>query len=121
MFVDAILIWSSGKQVEKLKNRLQIDLNRIEKYASQWQLIFNTEKNVHSIFTSGRKALQHKVVLQICGKRLKWDRTPIYLGIKLNQKLQLHSHVRDLCAAAREKLPMVKNARALIGVRKQDY
>ena len=108
MFADDLAIWSSGKDVATLQNRLQEDLNRIEDYANRWRLVVNTEKTVHSIFTNGRNALKHEVVLQICGKRLNWDRTPTYLGIKLDQKVQLHNHVRELCAKATAKLSLVK-------------
>ena len=108
MFADDLVVLTSGKDVANLQHRLQRDLDKIEAYAKKWRLIVNTEKTVHSIFTNGRNALKHDVVLNICGKRLNWDKTPTYLGVRLDQKLQMHNHIRELRAKTSAQLSLVK-------------
>ena len=61
-----------------------------------------------SLFTTGRDILRENVDFTIEGKTLAWQKNPVYLGVRLDQKLTLTGHIRDLCNKSSRRLNILK-------------
>ena len=80
----------------------------LNKYCEEWKLKVNTTKTVYTIFSISPKVSKEEPKLQIAGNILKKEENPTYLGIKLDTRLTLSEHMKDVKKKAENRFNIVK-------------
>jgi hypothetical protein len=72
IFADDSSIWKSERDLSKIADALQIELDKIQAWCDQWGFILSKEKTIAVIFT--RKRIEHIPILKLCDKTIEWKR-----------------------------------------------
>ena len=81
------------------RRRVNQSLDCLGKYCEEWKLQINTSKTVYTVFTLSPTAAKEKHKIMILGKQLEKEENT-YLGIKLDPRLTLNEHMRNVRAKA---------------------
>ena len=92
IYADDSSIWRTGKNLEITKKRLQIDLNKIEKWCDEWGFSLSTEKTIGVVFTRHYKQPETPA-LTLCGKDINIKNQVKFLGVIFDRKLNWKAHI----------------------------
>ena len=90
------------------RGRVNQSLDCLGKYFEEWKLQINTSETVYTVFTLSPTAAKENHKIMILGKQLEKEENPTYLGIKLDPRLTLNEHMRNVRAKANNRLKLVK-------------
>ena len=101
LFADDALLYND------VTNRIivQDDLNRLQCWADNWQMVFNSKKCYH--LTIG-KNVSPRNTFYLCGEKLEVVKSNPYLGIEFQHDLKWDSHIKNINAKARQLLGMTR-------------
>ena len=101
LFADDALLYND------VTNRIivQDDLNRLQCWADNWQMVFNPKKCYH--LTIG-KNVSPRNTFYLCGEKLEVVKSNPYLGIEFQHDLKWDSHIKNINAKARQLLGMTR-------------
>ena len=107
LFADDTCIYEplcdSGNSIAKI-NR---DLERLSRWASQWLVNFNPSKTKYLIFS--KKALRPEYDdLYLDGKKLTKASTHCHLGLTLSENMCWDNHIREKCTKAMKRVTLLK-------------
>ena len=101
-FVFSFIFQASWKNLKRIKSELLITVNSFSKYFSDWKIRLNESKTEFSIFTKSTKMLKKMSddVISLNNQSFQWKNSIKYLGVWLDNKLLLKSHIDKSIAKA---------------------
>ena len=99
LFADDCLLYRVIKGHQDAE-RLQADLNQLQEWEKDWQMLFNPDKCEHIWITNKRNIIQTSY--NIHGHILKETTQAKYLGVTINNKLSWNSHVDQVTKRANQ-------------------
>ena len=108
MFADDLVIWHTSNSTIISQRRIQETLSNLEVYCNLWKLEINTTKTVYSIFTQSNEIAKKNLTLKINNHNLNKEENPVYLGVELDQKLNMNKHISNVRKKAMKRLNLVK-------------
>ncbi|GIY20445.1 putative RNA-directed DNA polymerase from transposon BS [Caerostris extrusa] len=81
IFADDIIVWDHNSDLTKLENTLNDMLEKIQHFADEHKLTFNTTKSLSCLFTTNRHLFNYQPKIFLNGQLLESTKTPTYLGL----------------------------------------
>ena len=115
MYADDTVIYYSGSEVSNIRENLQEDLNRVEKWLVNSKLILNQSKTKGLLFGT-RQLLQttSDFVLQIQSKDIERVTKFTYLGTMLDEQLHWKEHIDTTCKKVNKRLGLLARIRSCL-------
>ena len=101
-------MWTTSKYTILNRRKVNQSLQSLENFCDEWKLKINTTKTVYAIFSLSPSVTKEYHNIMIQGVKLEKEENPTYLGIKLDPKLTLHDHIKNVKAKASNRLKLVK-------------
>ena len=98
LYADDLAIWSFFPSVPTAVEATQGALFRLERWSEYWCLPLNLSKCEASFFSADPHKANLQPNLLLLGSRLRFNRTPTFLGVTLNCTLFFSKHVSSLKA-----------------------
>ena len=112
MYADDTVLYSTGTELNNIKNSLQEDLKRVDKWLTDSQLVLNQSKTKCMLFgTRYRLENTDIFVLQLQSKIIERVTAFSYLGIILDEQLSWKEHVENVCTKASKRLSILSRIR----------
>ena len=108
LYADDLVIWVSEKYSILAQGKLKRALATISTYCNFWKMRLNVQKTTYSIFTRSHKVAKQTFKFKVDGIALQKDDNPCYLGITLDQQLNLNRFISDLKDKATGRLNLLK-------------
>ena len=108
IYADDSSIWRTGKNLKIIMKRLQIDLNKIEKWWDEWGFTLSTEKTIGVIFSHHHKQPEIPA-LRLCGKEIKIEDQVKFLGVIFDRKLNWKAHINYIVDRCKKVLNMMRS------------
>ena len=105
LFADDSLVYRVINSIDD-QVLLQEDLRNLEKWASDWGMVFNPSKCYVMPISKGQNLRPY--IYELCGVLLKPVEQEKYLGVVLNHRLCWSTHVSQISAKANQKLGFIK-------------
>lgn len=93
-FADDTAIYTHHRQAKTLSNRLQTDLDTICEFFKKWKTKINNNKTVAMVFS--KRARRRPPKLYIEDNPINWTHEAKYLGVTLDSKLKLRTHLKEI-------------------------
>ena len=96
------------REIKSTNDQLQLqnDLNKVFKWAEQWQMCFNAVKCEFLQITRKTKPLKH--TYSVDGKNITETYKHKYLGVTINKHLDWKDHVQNITSSARSTLGVLR-------------
>ncbi len=91
-FADDTAILAVGKDHREASLKLQLSLNKIQKWTTNWRIKLNESKSVHVNFTNKRA---ENIPVTINNTQIPFADSAKYLGITLDARLRWKMHVKN--------------------------
>ncbi|GIX68889.1 putative RNA-directed DNA polymerase from transposon BS [Caerostris extrusa] len=108
IFADDIIVWDHNSDLTKLENTLNDTLEKIQHFADEHKLAFNTTKSLSCLFTTNRHLFNYQPKIFLKGQLLESAKTPTYLGFTLDTEINCSKHISRLCEKGRKRLQLLK-------------
>jgi hypothetical protein len=105
LFADDSILYREIKGADD-QLKLQDDLNKVFKWADQWQICFNTSKCQSLIVT--RKIKPWKHIYKVADQSIDETSSHKYLGVTINKHLDWKEHVKSITSKARSTLGVLR-------------
>lgn len=99
LFADDTMFYAHNKNYKYAVARLQRQLNLASDWMSKWRIRVNVSKTVAVIF--GLTTTNQNVKLVLQGQTIDWSTHAKYLGVILDQKLNMNRHIHYTIQRAR--------------------
>lgn len=93
-FADDTASYTSASDLDLIISRLQLSLDRLHEYFTNWKLKLNETKTEAILFSRQRSCPQRK--LQILNHKIPWSSQVRYLGVLLDRKLNWTKQIAHL-------------------------
>ncbi len=93
--------------------KINSDLVKLNNWAKQWRIDFNSKKNVYMAVSSKKEPPQYSD-LYLAGDKLNRVTDHSHLGITIDSKLSLKEHVKKICKKASSRVNGIKRISFLI-------
>ena len=107
IFADDSSIWKSGRDLFKIVEALQIELNKIQEWCDQWGFILSKEKTIAVIFT--RKRIDYIPALKLCDKTIEWKKEVKFLGVIFDSRLTWVAHMDYIVERCKKRLNFMRS------------
>ena len=107
LYVDDLLICYRAKNMNNIERQLQLNLNKIEKWATENGFKFSSAKTVGMHFCKKTK-LHPDPELKIYGKPIKIVKETKFLGLIFDSKLSFIPHINALKVKCTKALDIIK-------------
>lgn len=94
-YADDSAIAIQTKHLEEGEEILTQDLQKLEKYFKQWRLCPNPSKTEVTAFHLNHRISTQELNITFCGKRLRNNPNPKYLGVTLDRSLTYRKHLEN--------------------------
>ena len=108
LYADDLVIWVTEKYDILARAKLKQALATINTYCNFWKMKLNVQKTTYAIFTRSHKVAKQTFNFKVDGIRIQKDNNPSYLGITLDQQLNLNRFISDLKDKATGRLNLLK-------------
>jgi len=108
LYADDLAMWTTSKYTILNRRKVNQSLQCLGDFCDEWKLKINTTKTVYAIFSLSPSVTKEYHNIMIQGVKLEKEENPTYLGIKLDPKLTLHDHMKNVKAKASNRLKLVK-------------
>lgn len=95
-FADDTACFTASNDIDLIIQRLQLAIDKLTDYFSQWKLKLNKTKTEAIIFTRKRRLPSR--TLKIDGHPVKWSMSVKYLGLILDKKLNWNDHIHHIAS-----------------------
>lgn len=111
-YADDLAILTTHREWKMIESTLSQDMNTLDTYLWKWRLKLSEGKTVSTVFHLFNKEAKRELNVHINKRRLEFQPTTTYLGVKLDRTLTYRQHLAGL----RDKV-MARNAliRKLVG------
>ena len=108
-FADDDSLTVSGIDPTEIVRTMQHAINKAEKWASECGLTICPKKTVALFFKGGRKYNLPLKNLYLQGKPISYVNSAMYLGVRINNRLNWGEHINERCVKAKKQLAIVNN------------
>ena len=108
LYADDLTFWQTQNKAGTSAILLNEDLEVLQKYCKKWKLKINCTKTVYTIFTLSNVESQKHLRFNFGESQINKNENPVYLGVQLDQKLTLSTHVDHLKQKATKRLKIIK-------------
>ena len=108
LYADDLAMWTTSKFTTLNRRKVNQNLQALGDFCEEWKLKINTTKTVYTVFSLSPTAAKECHNIMIQGKRLEKEENPVYLGIKLDPKMTLTDHMKNVKVKASKRLKLVK-------------
>jgi hypothetical protein len=110
LFADDIVFYIFYKKLSKaFIKKIQNYLDSLENWANHWRLTFAPHKCNYTILTKiGTSDDKKNIAISMYDKEIKYDPSPRFLGIVIDENLKFESHVNTIRANAIGRLNVLK-------------
>ena len=108
LYADDLVIWVSQKYHILAKAKLKRALATINTYCNFWKMKLNVQKTTYTIFTRSPKIAKDSFVFKVDGIPIQKDDNPSYLGVTLDQQLNLNKFISGLKEKSTTRLNLLK-------------
>ncbi|GFT52697.1 RNase H domain-containing protein [Nephila pilipes] len=105
---DDIMLSDHGMDLTKLENSLNDILSKIQCFAEEHKLNFNTVKSLSCIFTTNSHLFNYQPGIYLKEQLLQSTKTPTYLGFTLDTEINCNKLIYRLCKKGRKRLWLLK-------------
>ena len=95
-YADDLAILASHKQWANIEKDLSKDMDIISTYLRNWRLRLSEGKTVSAAFHLHNKEAKRELDIRVNNRRLAFQSTPTYLGVKLDRSLTYRQHLAGL-------------------------
>jgi len=108
----------SPSDLKEITTNLQSDIDAKTSFCNKWGLKINKPKTTYMVFTTaGRRSSYqktYKLDLRIVSARdIPQERSPVFLGIKLDPKLSCKSHLEHITAKTINRTRLIRKVKSL--------
>ncbi|GIY92049.1 RNase H domain-containing protein [Caerostris extrusa] len=107
IFADDIIVWDHNSDLTK-QNTLNDTLEKIQHFADEHKLSFNTTKSLICHFTTNRHLFNYQPKIFLKGQLLESVKTPTYIGFTVDTEINCSKHINRLCEKGRKRLQLLK-------------
>ena len=107
-FADDLVIWETGKNVDRIACKLNQKLKRLNKYMKNINLTISPEKSVAVLFNR-KRSNQECPELFIEGHTIKRENKAKYLGIIMDKRLNWSNHIKEIVSKANKRCRQLKS------------
>lgn len=118
-YADDIAIWSSGKNLPHMQNKLQLYLNEIEAWCKKWLVQINADKTQLTCFHRKKKASHVSLSLKNVNIGLTPEST--FLGITFDSRLNWKPHLEKVHGTFFRKCNILRSMSGQTWGAKQQY
>ena len=110
IYADDVTIWTQGRHIPTLFREMQRALVSLGDWAARTGFVFSSAKSNAILFRRSLKRLDLTLLpdLQLNGERIAVVNQVKYLGVILDSKLNLHSHVEYIKGRAQQRMSVLK-------------
>uniref|UniRef100_A0A8C2BUC3 Reverse transcriptase domain-containing protein n=1 Tax=Cyprinus carpio TaxID=7962 RepID=A0A8C2BUC3_CYPCA len=94
LYADDGALWVRGRNIENITAKMQLAINKVEKWAFEWGFHLSVEKT--QVICFSKKRNNPNVELKLYGQLLKQVNTIRYLGVWLDVKLTFKEHIQKM-------------------------
>ena len=106
LYADDLVLWCTEEEPGTAAYRMQLALDKINKWTKQWCITINKDKSSTTLFTLSPKKDHRPLTLD--GTKLNKEDQPTYLGITYDKRLTWNQHISGAEAKARRKLHIMR-------------
>ena len=106
LFADDALFYVHGKDLETINTKLQKSMDNVSLWYKCNKLTLNVKKS-NIMLIHRRKNINGNINVTINGAKLQQTDNVKYLGLYIDNKLQWHNHINNLCKTITKKLGMM--------------
>jgi len=106
MYADDFNYWCRSRNIETVKNFLQITTNNIEKWANKTGFNFSPKKSICSIFTKEKKV--NELEIKLNGTIIANDNSTKMPGVSFDKRLTWLPYIKHLKKCATSSLNIIK-------------
>ena len=114
MNADDTLLYTFGKDVDKIKHALNNDLKQLENWLRLNQMHVNVSKTKVMLLHSKTKRILHDFDVYRNDERLEIVDQYKYLGVIIDSNLRWQEHVDNLCKRISMKLPVLRRIKPFL-------
>jgi len=107
LYVDDLLIYSSGRYFPALERRVQLAVNSVSSWARQRGFTFSSQKTSCVHFTRRRGAVP-EATLHMVGQAIPCRSSARFLGMTFDSRLRWREHILELKRSASKCLTLLK-------------
>lgn len=98
LFADDLAIWTqdSTRDMEPAVQRMKAALKHLSKWADKWKMVISTEKSECTLFSRDKAQAKFRPKLRLCGKKLKFNPNPVFLGVQFDRELTFNRHMAQV-------------------------
>ncbi|CAG2222080.1 unnamed protein product [Mytilus edulis] len=111
-FADDATIWHSHSDPKVIQEKLQKDLNQVQKWSNDWRMKLSIQKTEYSIFSKEKNKVQN-IKLKLGNTILKYNPNPVILGLKLDEQLNFNSHIESTVKKAKRSLGIIREIKGI--------
>ena len=108
LYADDLAMWTTSKYTILNRRKVNQSLKLLGEFCDEWKLQINTTKTVYTVFSLSPAVVKECHNIMIQGKKLEKEENPTYLGIKLDTKMTLNDHMKNVKVKASNRLKLVK-------------
>ncbi|GFU82291.1 uncharacterized protein TNCV_3195631 [Trichonephila clavipes] len=108
IFVDDIIICSSGSDVGENELKLNRAMEEAHSFAEMHKLIFNASKSLTTFFSTNRHLFNYQPKISMNGIHLCYVKNAKYRGYTLDQEITSKRHIEVQVIKARKRLNVLK-------------
>ena len=95
-YADDIALLKVHRDWNTIEETLSQDMSILSNWLKQWRLKLSEAKTVSATFHLNNRETKRELNVNISGRRLTCQRTPTYLGVKLDRTLTYRDHLTAL-------------------------
>ena len=95
-YADNIALLKVHRDWNTIEEKLSQDMSILSTWLKQWRLKLSEAKTVSATFQLNNREVKRELNVNISGRRLTCQRTPTYLGVKLDRTLKYRDHLTAL-------------------------
>jgi hypothetical protein len=107
LFADDLVFLFSFKRFSDIKNRVKKELNKLEKWLSNWRLKIAVEKCQFTVFTQNKINIE-EIELEMYQERIVYERNPKFLGVSFDPRMIFNYHIEQVKIKCIKRLSIIK-------------
>ena len=107
-YADDLALATQSTDFDKLNSTLTEDLKKMEDYFTYWRLRPNPTKTTVTAFHLSNKFARTELKVSFCGKPVKNEPHPKYLGVTLDRSLTYHEHLKSVTGKLKTRINIIR-------------
>ena len=108
LYVDDLAIYYSSANINTIQRKLQIAINKINRWTSSHGFRLSQEKSV-AIHFHNKRGMQQEPILHLSGNNIQFKTSTKFLGLIFDQKLSWEHHIKALKTKCLGALSLLKH------------